>query len=136
MVFFPCWCFIWSSFPAGASYGLLYLLAFHKFPSLKLCHNNQTKWSPLMDISQAMKPSLPQCGSPEHGVIKVSYCGLSMSVVHHAASTIALKAYSSYTLGPIDSKLGRKHRGDLKIKKNPTNILLIGSPRCIFRFFS
>ena len=25
----------------------------------------------------------------------------------------ALKAYSSYTHGPIDSKLGRKHRGDL-----------------------
>ena len=72
-----------------------------------------------MDISQAMKPSLPQCGSPEHGVIKVSYCGWSMSVVYHAASTSALKAYSSYTLGPIDSKLGRKHRGDLKKKKNP-----------------
>ena len=30
-----------------------------------------------------------------------------------AASTIALKAYSSYTTGPIDSILGRKHRGDL-----------------------
>ena len=30
-----------------------------------------------------------------------------------AASTIALKAYSSYTTGPIDSVLSRKHRGDL-----------------------
>ena len=30
-----------------------------------------------------------------------------------AASTIALKAYSYYTTGPIDSILGRKHRGDL-----------------------
>ena len=29
------------------------------------------------------------------------------------AATIALKAYSSYTTGPIDSILGRKHRGDL-----------------------
>ena len=34
-------------------------------------------------------------------------------VVRLAASTIALKAYSSYTPGPIDSILGRKHRGDL-----------------------
>ena len=30
-----------------------------------------------------------------------------------AASAIALKAYSSYTPGPIDLILGRKHRGDL-----------------------
>ena len=51
--------------------------------------------------------------SPEHEVLMVSYCGQSMSVVHHAASTIALKAYSSYTPAPIDSILGRKHRGDL-----------------------
>ena len=35
-------------------------------------------------------------------VLMVSYCGQSMSVVHHAASTIALKAYSSYIPGPID----------------------------------
>ena len=34
-------------------------------------------------------------------------------VVRRAASTIALKAYSSYTPGPIDLILGRKHRGDL-----------------------
>ena len=33
--------------------------------------------------------------SPEHEVLMVSYCGQSMSVVRHAASTIALKAYSS-----------------------------------------
>ena len=33
--------------------------------------------------------------------------------VCRAASIIALKAYSSYTPGPIDSILGRKHRGDL-----------------------
>ena len=58
--------------------------------------------------------------SPEHEVLMVSYCGQSMSVVHRAlsvirraASTIALKAYSSYTPGPIDSILGRKHRGGL-----------------------
>ena len=51
--------------------------------------------------------------SPEHEVLMVSYCGQSMSVVRHAASTIALKAYSSYTPGPIDLILGRKHRGDL-----------------------
>ena len=56
----------------------------------------------------------------EHFVLMVSYCSQSMSVVCHAscgvrraASTIALKAYSSYTPGPIDLILGRKHRGDL-----------------------
>ena len=51
--------------------------------------------------------------SPEHKVLMVSDCGQSMSVVRRAASTIALKAYSSYTLGPIDLILGRKHQGDL-----------------------
>ena len=67
-------------------------------------------------------PSGPSCSvsdtvniisSPEHEVLMVSYCGQSMSVVRRAASTIALKAYSSYTPGPIDLILGRKHRGDL-----------------------
>ena len=33
--------------------------------------------------------------------------------VRRAASTIALKVYSSYIPGPIDSILGRKHQGDL-----------------------
>ena len=75
--------------------------------------------------------------SPEHAVLMVSYCGQSMSVlrrqshsahgellwsvnvcrassvVRRGVSIIALKAYSSYTLGPVDSILGRKHRGDL-----------------------
>ena len=65
--------------------------------------------------------------SPEHEVLMVSYCGQSMSVVRRAssvvrrassvvrraASTISLKAYSSYTPGPIDSIRGRKHQGDL-----------------------
>ena len=51
--------------------------------------------------------------SPEHEVLMVSYCGQSMSIVRRAASTIALKAYSSYTPGPIDLILGRKHQGDL-----------------------
>ena len=58
--------------------------------------------------------------SPEHEVLMVSYFGQSMSVVRRpscvvrrAASTIALKAYSSYTPGPINLILGRKHRGDL-----------------------
>ena len=51
--------------------------------------------------------------SPEHEVLMVSYCGQSMSIVRRAASAIALKAYSSYTPGPIDLILGRKHRGDL-----------------------
>ena len=51
--------------------------------------------------------------SPEHEVLMVSYCGQSMSGLRRAASTIALKAYSSYTPGPIDLILGRKHRGDL-----------------------
>ena len=43
-------------------------------------------------------------------MLMVSYCGQSMSVVCRAVSTIALKAYSSYTPGPVDSILGRKHR--------------------------
>ena len=51
--------------------------------------------------------------SPEHKVLMVSYCGQSMSVIPRAASAIALKAYSSYTPGPIDLILSRKHRGDL-----------------------
>ena len=34
-------------------------------------------------------------------------------VVLPAASTIALKAYSSYTPGPVDLLLGRNHWGDL-----------------------
>ena len=46
-------------------------------------------------------------------MLMMSYFGQSMSVVRHAASTIALKAYSSYTPGPIDSILGKKHWGDL-----------------------
>ena len=78
-VFFPCWCFAGFSFPAGASQGFLSLLVLHRvlfpcwcfacflsllglhrFPTLKFCHGNQTKWPPLIDISQAMTPSLPQ----------------------------------------------------------------------------
>ena len=51
--------------------------------------------------------------SPEHEVLMVTYCSQSVSIVRCVASTIALKAYSSYTPGPIDSILGRKHRGDL-----------------------
>ena len=46
-------------------------------------------------------------------MLMVSYCGQSMSVVCRAASTIALKAYSSNIPGPIDLILDRKHRGDL-----------------------
>ena len=51
--------------------------------------------------------------SPEHEVLILSYSGQSMSAIRRAASTIALKAYSSYTPGPIDLILGRKHRDDL-----------------------
>ena len=40
----------------------------------------------------------------------VSYCDRSMSVVRRASSTIALIAYSSYTPGPMDSKLCRKRQ--------------------------
>ena len=57
----------------------------------------------------------PVISSPEQEVLKMSYCGQSMSVVpcalsimRRVVSTIALKAYSSYTSGPIDSK----HRDD------------------------
>ena len=73
IVFFPCWHFTWSSFSAGtshnllsllircftwafcadASHGLLFLFVLHKFLSLKFCYNNQTKWPPFIDISQA-----------------------------------------------------------------------------------
>ena len=51
--------------------------------------------------------------SPEHKVLMMCYSGQSMSVERRVASTIALKAYSSYTPGPIDLILGRKHQGDL-----------------------
>ena len=76
----------------------------------------------------AFKDSFKQLiSSPEHEVLMVSYCGQSVSVVcrpscvvrrpscvvRRAASTIALKAYSSNIPGPIDLILGRKHRGDL-----------------------
>ena len=44
--------------------------------------------------------------------IVVSQCH-TLSVVRRAASTIVLKAYSSYAPRPIEWKLGRKHRGDL-----------------------
>ena len=54
--------------------------------------------------------------SPEHEVLKVSYCGQSMSILRRAASRIALEAYTSYTLGPIDLKLSRRHGNDLQIK--------------------
>ena len=41
----------------------------------------------------------------------------ALCVVRRAASTIALKAYSSYTPGPVDSILGRKHWGDVDQKQ-------------------
>ena len=57
---------------------------------------------------------------PELEVLKLSCCDQSLSVlrlpssvVRRVAPTNFLKAYSSYTPGQIDSKLGRKHRGDL-----------------------
>ena len=43
--------------------------------------------------------------------IVISQCPLCF--IRCAASTIALKAYASYTPVPTDSKLGRKHRGGL-----------------------
>ena len=51
--------------------------------------------------------------SPEHELLMMSYCGQSITIVRRAASTVALKAYSSYTPGPIDLILGSKHWGDL-----------------------
>ena len=49
--------------------------------------------------------------SPEHEVLKVSYCGQSMSVVRRASCGVnnCFKGLTSYTPGPFDSKLGRKH---------------------------
>ena len=58
-------------------------------------------------------------------------------VVHRATSTIDFKAYSSYTPGPIDSKLGRKH-----CRSKVAKIGLIRNPRwppswkSVYRFFS
>ena len=73
-----------------------------------------------ISIPQNIFSLLSFFSSPEHEVLMVSYCGQSMSVVHRgscvvrrASSTIDLKAYSSYIPGPINSILGRKHRGDL-----------------------
>ena len=77
-----------------------------------LCHSGER--------TMARGPLVFLISSPEHEVLMVSYCGQSMSVLRRAlfvvcraATTIALKAYSSYTPGPIDSILGRKHQGDL-----------------------
>ena len=64
------------------------------------------------DVVSARFKKLNVFSSTEHEVLMVSCCGHSMSVMCHAASTIASKAYS-YTPGPIDSIHGRKHRGDL-----------------------
>ena len=63
-------------------------------------------------------------------MLKVNSCGQSMSVVpvRRAVSTIALKACSPYTPGPIDSKLGRKHFGDF-VDKKIAKIVPIGNQR-------
>ena len=50
--------------------------------------------------------------SPEHKVLKVSYCDQSMSVVR-TASTICFKSLLLLHPGSIDLKLGMKHLGDL-----------------------
>ena len=65
--------------------------------------------------------------SPEHEVLIVSYCDWSVSVVRCAASTIALKAYSSYTPVLMDSKLGRKHQ--VTCRSKIAKIIPIGNPR-------
>ena len=49
------------------------------------------------------------------------------SVVLCAASTIALKTYSSYSPRPRDSNLGRKHGVTCRSKK--AKIVPIGNPR-------
>ena len=67
--------------------------------------------SKLLPISQEGEVTSPFISSLEHEVLMVSYCGQSMSVVRR--QQLVLKAYSSYTPGPIDLILGRKHRGDL-----------------------
>ena len=82
---------------------------------------------------------------PEHEVLKVSYFDQSVFVILCASSFVwyqqcALKAYFSYTPGPIDSKLGRKHRVTSRAKI--AKIVTTGNPRwwpswkSIFRFFS
>ena len=39
-----------SSFPAGVQKGLLYLLVLYKFPTLKFCIGNCTKWLLVINI--------------------------------------------------------------------------------------
>ena len=90
----------------------------------EVCLSDETFWQlalpslafgrKVLDSLKTSSVDVPFFSSPEHEVLMVSYCGQSMScVMRRALSTIALKAYSSYTPGPIDLILGRKHRGDL-----------------------
>ena len=95
-----------------------------KFASLCICMSPITFiWENCWefdDFSEATEPNLlrflahlsMKCA---WWAIVVSQC--PSSIMGHAAWTIALKAYSSYTPGPIDSILGRKHRGEMYIKK-------------------
>ena len=87
--------------------------------------------------------------SSKHEVLKVSYCDRSISVMRRARSVVrrqyfALKAYF-YSIWPVDSNLGRKHRNDRSIRSIIDKIVAIGNPRwpprppswqSIFRFFS
>ena len=93
---------VWLTFPK-VCYSIKYVL-FH------IRHSLQVR-----SISACLKMR-PQSlfSSPKREVLKMSFCGQTMSVVRvrQAASTINLKAYSSYTPVPLDSKLGRKQWGD------------------------
>ena len=91
-----------------------------KFASLCICMSPITFiWENCWefdDFSEATEPNLlrflahlsMKCA---WWAIVVSQC--PSSIMGHAAWTIALKAYSSYTPGPIDSILGRKHQGEM-----------------------
>ena len=65
-----------------------------------------------MDLLK-VKTSMVLISSPEHEMLKVSYCDRSVSVVRPAASTICFKSLLLIHSGPVDLKLGRKHRGDV-----------------------
>ena len=68
------------------------------------------------DFSEATEPNLLRFLA--HLSMKCAWWAIVVnqcpsSIMGHAAWTIALKAYSSYTPGPIDSILGRKHQGEM-----------------------
>ena len=85
--------------------------------NIKISKCRLLKFLSIMLSVKRLDSSILFVSSPEHEVLKVSYCDRSMSVVRRPACVVrrqqfALKAYSC-TPGPTDLKLCRKHQGDL-----------------------